>query len=75
MKTPLKFNIGDAVIYTNDYGVKFHFRIVGFYKDDKPDWLYAQGYRYYVNSNSPWMPVKESSLKPDEGYTNCEMHF
>lgn len=60
---PLKFVVGDAVIYTNDYGVSFGpRRVTGLYQPDMPSSLYATGYRYYLDKDSHWMPVKESSL-------------
>lgn len=61
----LKYNIGDTVKYTNEYGVSFGPRtIIGFYKRSEAISLYAQGCRYYIDSGCPWMPVKESSLTP-----------
>jgi len=57
----LRFAIGDTVIYTNDYGLEFTYRITGFYRNfDSP--LYAMGARYYVDSSSPWYPVQEDRL-------------
>ena len=69
---PLKFGVGDAVIYTNDYGVSFGpRRVTGLYQPDMPSSLYATGYRYYLDKDSHWMPVKESSLSavPAESLT------
>ncbi|UBM12796.1 hypothetical protein [Cupriavidus metallidurans] len=64
---PLKFGIGEWVIYTNDYGIEFAgLRVTGFYKPAGPDGLYANGARYLINTNSPWMPVSEASLRIDE---------
>ena len=60
--TPLKFAIGDKVTFTNGYGVQFDRTIVGLYQPEKPCSMYARGYRYLVDSDSPWFPVKESSL-------------
>lgn len=60
---PLKFKIGEAVIYTNDYGVSFGpHRVTGLHQPTEPSSLYASGYRYYLDKVSCWMPVKESSL-------------
>lgn len=60
---PLQFNVGDAVIYTNDYGVSFGpHRVTGLYQPAMQCSLYATGYRYYLDTASHWMPVKESSL-------------
>ncbi|HBO1345648.1 hypothetical protein [Pseudomonas aeruginosa] len=63
---PLRFKIGDAVIYTNEFGVQFRFRVTGFYRPAGPCGLYPRGARYLLNSSSPWMPVAESSLRPDD---------
>ena len=63
---PLRFAIGDAVIYTNEYGAWFCRRVTGFYKPTVPSGLYARGRRYYLDSSAPWMPVAESSLRPDD---------
>lgn len=64
--TPLKFKIGDPVIFTNNYGVSFRLRITGFYQPTEPCSLYASGRRYLVDSSSPWFPVKELELQLDE---------
>ena len=62
MKAP-KFKIGDAVTFTNDYGVVFKGkRIVGFEKwadGTRPD---EQRY-FYAPSDSPWFSVPESALR------------
>jgi len=63
---PLRFKIGDAVIYTNDFGAQFHSRVTGFYQPAGLCGLYALGRRYFLDSSSPWMPVAESSLRPDD---------
>ena len=63
----LRFAVGDKVIYTNPAGLKFRFSITGHYGPANPCSLYAQGARSLVNSNSPWLPVMESHLQPDEG--------
>lgn len=60
---PLKFKIGDVVIYTNDSGVEFKCKINGFYQPAPTDSLYATGYRYLLNNSSYWMPVRENSLR------------
>ena len=62
----LRFGIGDAVIYTNEVGLQFRRRVTGFYRPAGPSGLYARGARYLLNSSSPWMPVSESSLHPDD---------
>jgi len=63
---PLRFKIGDAVIYTNEYGVQFRRRITGFYRPSGLSGHYARGARYLLNSTSPWVPVAESRLRPDD---------
>jgi hypothetical protein len=50
---PLRFQPGDLVTYTNDYGVKF----------DLPCSLYATGRRYLLNMGGN-LPVHERSLEP-----------
>ena len=59
---PLKFGIGDHVIYTNDNGVVFNQKITGFYKPEPIDSLYATGCRYLLNTDCYWMPVRENNL-------------
>jgi hypothetical protein len=59
----LKYDIGDAVLFTNDYGAVFAQRIVGFYRPSPITSLYATGARYYLDTDCHWMPVAESSLK------------
>ena len=59
----LKFKVGDKVIFTNEYGVKFSPReVTGFYKPEQTSMQYALGKRYHIDSDSPWMPVSEESL-------------
>jgi hypothetical protein len=58
------FEIGDFVEFTNDNGVKFYpLRITGF-RESVPDYL--PEHTVYIDSNSPWMPVKPSSLRKIE---------
>lgn len=63
---PLKFKIGDPVIFTNPNGVSFRLRVTGYYQPSEPCSLYANGRRYLLDSSSPWFPVKEADLQPDE---------
>ncbi|MNV76379.1 hypothetical protein D3C71_1697260 [compost metagenome] len=58
------FKIGDAVIYTNEFGAQFPCRVTRFYQPSGLSGLYARGARYLLDSSSPWMPVAESSLRP-----------
>jgi hypothetical protein len=59
---PLKFKIGDVVIYTNDYGVQFKQKITGLYKPAELCSLYATGSRYMLDWKCHWMPASEASL-------------
>ncbi|GAO24345.1 hypothetical protein ALISP_4165 [Alicycliphilus sp. B1] len=61
----LRFAIGDAVIFTNEFGVQFRLRVTGFYRPAGLSGLYARGARYLLDSSSPWMPVSEASLRTD----------
>lgn len=63
----LRFAIGDSVLYTNAAKIEFRRRITGFYRPSGPCSLYAQGARYFIDSCSPWMPVKELELRMDGG--------
>lgn len=61
---PLRFGIGDAVIFTNDAGIEFPLRVTGFYKRPaSPDGMYARGARYLLDWDCPWFPVAESCLR------------
>ena len=42
---PLRFKIGDAVIYTNEFGAQFRRRVTGFYQPTGLSGLYARGAR------------------------------
>ncbi|MBC3871734.1 hypothetical protein HV832_16245 [Undibacterium oligocarboniphilum] len=63
--SPLKFKVGDSVIFTNDYGVTFKLKITGLYQPEPINSLYATGSRYLLSGSSPWFPCKESSLQLD----------
>ncbi|MCA3234387.1 MAG: hypothetical protein INH06_19095 [Cupriavidus sp.] len=62
---PLRFKVGDAVIYTKEYGAQFRCRVTGLYQPTGLSGLYARGARYLLDSSAPWMPVSESSLRLD----------
>jgi hypothetical protein len=62
---PLRFKIGDAVIYTNEYGAQFRCRVTGFYQPTGLGPVRARC-ALLLDSSSPWMPVSESSLRPDD---------
>ena len=58
--------IGDIVEYTNPNGATFSPRIVvGFVQNPDPDFLPEN--TVYIDSDSPWYPVKPSSLRKLEG--------
>jgi hypothetical protein len=59
----LLFKVGDAVTYTNSFGVSFNRTVTGHYRPSGPCSLYAVGGRYLLNNSSHWMPVDEASLK------------
>ena len=64
---PLRFKVGDPVIYTNPAGIEFPLRITGFYRRPaSPDAMYANGARYLLDWECPWFPVRQSCLRPDE---------
>ncbi|KAG0188280.1 hypothetical protein DFQ28_005172 [Apophysomyces sp. BC1034] len=69
---PLRFEIGDSVIYTNPAGIEFRNRITGFYRPSSPCGQYAQGARYLIDSDSPWFPVPESRLHLDTSHAQVE---
>lgn len=62
---PLRFKVGDSVIYTNDAGIDFPLRVTGFYqRPASPDGMYANGGRYLLNWECPWFPASEAKLRP-----------
>jgi hypothetical protein len=67
---PLRFSVGDRVIYTNDGGAEFRQTITGLYIPVGPSSQYALGKRYLIDSSCPWMPVAESSLRLDDTVSN-----
>ena len=67
MDKKLLFAVGDMVIFTNDYGLIFGpYTVTGFTEHGEPDSVtrrfYERGYRYYIDYDCYWFPVKESSL-------------
>lgn len=57
----LKYKTGDHVTYTNDSGVVFTNKTVtGIYEKEAN--LYKYGFRYFIDKESFWMPVKEKNL-------------
>lgn len=55
---PCGFKVGDAVVFTNDYGVSFDLAVRGFAKVP-----HGQGRLVYLNTTSWWFPVSLQSLK------------
>lgn len=51
------FKVGDAVVFTNDYGVKFDLTVRGFAKE-----VHGSGRFVYVFTDAWWFPVKPASL-------------
>ena len=63
---PLRFKVGDPVIFRNAYGVEFPLTVTGYYpRPERADGLYSRGARYLLDSSSPWLPVAEASLRLD----------
>ncbi len=62
--SPLRFKVGDDVVFTNDYGASFQRKITGFVDKTTEPGTYALGGRYYIDSDSPWMSVTEAQLTP-----------
>lgn len=51
------FSVGDAVIYTNDYGVKFERTVRGFTRE-----VTSWGAFVYLDIDCWWCPVRADSL-------------
>ena len=62
-----KFAVGDAVTYKNEYGVRFAKTVTGHFRRSGDGVLYAMGYRYLLDSDSWWMPVREEDLSARQG--------
>jgi len=62
--TPLRFKVGDSVIYTNAQGYKFKRTVTGYYKPNQPCAMYAAGARYMLDWECYWYPSKEENLSP-----------
>lgn len=70
---PLKFKIGDPVIYTNEDIGTFRLRVTGFYtRPAGPCGRYATGSRYLLDWNCPWFPAEEAQLRLDESRVTVE---
>jgi hypothetical protein len=59
---PLKFKIGDKVVYRNGDDCLFEYVITDYYQPPITTSLYAAGHRYFINSDSYWFPIKEHNL-------------
>lgn len=58
-----KFQIGDAVIFTNDYGVTYPGKTIAGI-EDRTEKDFLRGMRYFIEpTDAPWFPVLESNLK------------
>lgn len=56
------FKVGDKVEYTNSYGLIFGpYNVVGFVQEPDPQFMPEN--TVYINTDSPWFPVKPSSLR------------
>jgi hypothetical protein len=55
------FCVGDRVMFTNDYGVTFGPRTITGFREPDPDFLPER--TIYIDSDSPWFPVKPSQLR------------
>lgn len=66
---PLRFAVGDRVIFSNDYGMRFRAKVSGLYRPPSTTSLYARGYRYTLDKADFWMPVREDQLTPDDEAT------
>lgn len=64
---PCRFKVGDRVIFTNDYGLKFPHVVRGFAKSPHP------GNRFvYIFSDAWWFPVSPDRLeRVDVCSENC----
>lgn len=63
--TPLRFKVGDPVIYKNEQGFEFKRTITGYYTPTQPCSSYATGARYMLDWECYWYPAKEDNLYPD----------
>jgi hypothetical protein len=71
---PLRFKVGDPVIYTTPYGAELFLRVSGFYeRPASPNARYANGARYLLDWECPWFPVSESCLRLDESRAEREV--
>ena len=60
--SPLRFSVGDPVIYANASGALFSCRIRALYAPEHPCSLYAMGARYLLDGFGSHMPVAEAEL-------------
>lgn len=56
---PCNFQVGDQVMFTNEYGIEFGpFKVIGFTKPEHTNW----GNFIHLDFDSPWAPVKLYSI-------------
>lgn len=63
---PCPFKVGDEVIYTNDYGVKFRFKVRGFTRE-LHEWNH--GRFVYIFTDCWWFPADPAQMRfprPDD---------
>jgi hypothetical protein len=59
--------IGTKVTFVNDYGVKFPRKtITGYFTTELTSGIhfrmYERGFRYFIDTDAPWMPVRTDQL-------------
>lgn len=63
----LKFKVGDKVTFVNDFGfIRTGKTVTRIMRREEDESFYCMGRRYYIDSDCPWMPVKESNLRLEE---------
>lgn len=60
---PLKFSVGEKVVFTSEFGVRFEHKIAGIYRPTHECALYALGARYILDGEALRLPVAEKSLE------------
>lgn len=62
-----KFNVGDIVTFTNDYGVAFHNKVVTGFSP-----FVEHGRFVYLDNDSWWFPVNPDQLSRSEAVAYTE---
>jgi hypothetical protein len=57
----MDFALGDQVMFTNDNGVTFGPKTITGFREPDPDFLPDR--TIYIDSDSPWFPVKPEQLR------------